>query len=380
MRMSPLRFLTLAPTLGLSLLFLSPKVTGILSAVVLVGVLITLHELGHFCVARWMKVPVDVFSIGFGKRLVGFRWKETDMRLSLVPLGGYVQLAGEPDEAGPASASSPAFLEQPTWKRILFYTGGILANLATAWVLWVVLCIDDARNEYFSTTPLPIAVVRADMPAEKAGLRAGDQVVALDHLRFPDKTFQDATLYIQTRANQTVTFSLYRQGQALQVPVTPETIGGLGMVGIEFGEQPLRVEARQRSWSNIPTGIQFGTRLTLLRAKQILVTVGRLVTGRMKVTEVGGLTSIVVHGGKAAESGWRDFLNFAAIISLNLAVLNALPIPALDGSHVVFLVVERIRGKEIPMAVKERILTAGFIFLLAFIVLINAMDVWKLKR
>src|SRR5690348_12178614 len=144
----------------------------------MLGGLIFLHELGHFLVAKRMGMPVEVFSLGFGTRLVGFKWRETDVRLSLLPLGGYVKLAGfNPEEPG---AEDPhGFLKQPVWKRQLFYGGGIIANLIVAFVLLWAIGVDSARVVKVEAKPGSATVVGQvvkGMPADAAGLKEGDEL------------------------------------------------------------------------------------------------------------------------------------------------------------------------------------------------------------
>jgi regulator of sigma E protease len=370
------RYFTLAPLLTLGLL-LSPKTSGLLFSLLLVGVLITLHELGHFLVARWMKVPVDVFSIGFGPRLLGFAWGETDVRLSAVPLGGYVKVAGDPEEN---DGQDPSFFRQPYSKRTLFYGGGILANVVTAFVLFAVLQTDQQRTVAFLEKPLSVREVVEGLPAQQAGLKAGDQIHAMGELKFPGMLPVAPVAYIQARPGQPIPFDVERQGQRLQILVTPRREGGNGKIGLLFGEYQYRFEQRAFRFADLGPGIAEAGRTTTRMGWDVLKAYGRLFAGRSSVKEVGGPVSIVRAGSDAAQAGWRAFLFFAALISMNLAVLNALPIPGLDGSHIVLLGIEKVRGRDLSLQLKERILTVGVYFLLGVMTFVIGLDVWRMRH
>jgi len=372
--------LTLVPCVGIGALLLSPKVTGLLSALLLVGVLITLHELGHFLMARRMGVPVDVFSIGFGPRLFGFRWKETDVRLAAVPLGGYVRLAGEESEVGTGMTESHPFFQKPYHQRLLFYAGGIIANVLTALVLMVPLKIDDARITVRTTSPVTIGEVIAGLPAAQAGLQVGDQLLAVGPVRFPGATWEEAVAHIQSQAGQVLVVEVERQGTRRQVNLTPVGKAGAGRVGIAPGDAKVEVERRPLTVKDVGVGLRDAAYQTWQLAARVTGDYTRLFTGQLSIKELGGPVSIVRIGSQAAQAGWRSFLFFAAYISMNLAVLNALPIPGLDGSHALILTLERIRRKDFSLEVKEKILTAGFYVLLGVLVLVLGLDLWRLKH
>lgn len=375
------RFLTLAPCVALGLLFLSPKATGILSAAIMVGVLITIHELGHFLVARWMGAPVDVFSIGFGPRLLGFKWKETDVRLSAVPLGGYVRLAGETSEVGtgPAEGTPEAdvltntFFTKPYYQRMLFYTGGILANLATAFVIFVGLGLEDVR--VVKVTPPPVVVASVEGAAAEAGLRAGDVLLSIDELAFPSTDWNTtAVSRIQGSAGKPMVFCVDRQGKRVELTITPRLSGKVGMAGIRPVKSSPVVELRPFQFADI--GRAFGAGMRTSWQVMVAVTKGywMLFTGQISPKHVSGPAGIVSMGSEAAQAGLAVFLSFTAFLSINLAVLNAIPIPGLDGSHAVILTIERIRRKDLPIALKEKILMTGFYLMLTLLVVLLVKD------
>lgn len=365
------------PVLGLAL-------SGLLSwgpAVLMIGGLIFIHELGHFLMARRMGMPVEVFSLGFGPRLVGFKWRETDVRLAALPLGGYVKLVGfNPEE--PDAEDPHGFLQQPAWKRQLFYAGGILFNVLAAFVLMWILGTDQARVTGVKSAPSPLSVmdVVAGSAAEQGGVQRGDQILSFGELAFPGSTSDAAIAYIQAHAGQAIPVTLSRLGQVRTLRLVPQNQGGKGRLGIQFTPSQSIYERRPLRWADPGTGFVNATRACVGMAGQITSGYARFFTFRGNMKEMGGPLTIARMGHEAAKAGWITYLMMTAMISMNLAILNALPIPFLDGGHMVVLAFEKLRGRDLSLAVKERILTAGFLMLGSLMALVIAMDVWRLRH
>lgn len=379
MRPSPLRLFTLAPVIVLGLA-LSPKAIGLFSSILLVGALITLHELGHFFAARWMKTPVEIFSIGFGPRLWGFQYRETDVRLSAIPLGGYVKLEGEVGEAGQMDDPTSDFLKQPYYKRMTFYAGGIVANILTALVLMVGLSVRQANVVDVKpvSSPLLVAEVVGGSPAAAAGLKAGDEIQRMGTLAFPGASSDDAMAYIRSRPGQALELDIQRMGSTMHLTATPRAEGAIGRLGISFLASRMEYVRRPYQAMDVPKGMLAGLRGTVFAGTQVAKAYFRLFTFRTSASEVGGPITIVKQGSQAAKNGWLDFFTFGAFISMNLAFLNALPIPGLDGSHMAILTFERLRGRDLSLQVKERVLTTGFFLLLGLLVIVLGMDFKRL--
>ena len=372
------RLLFIAP--ALILILVSPKLVGWLGAALMIGGLIFIHELGHFLAAKRMGMPVETFSLGFGPRLIGFRWRETDVRLSALPLGGYVKLAGyNPEE--PEAEDPHGFLQQPFGRRMLFYSGGILANLATAVALLFVLQVDRARaTPRPLPSPLLIVNVLKGGAADQAGLQPGDLVLQLGELAFPGNPSEAARPYIEARPGQAIALKVEREGRPRELVATPRSEAGKGPLGIEFGTSKVAYDRRSLAWSDVGRGAVGALTESWNMGRQVLVGFARLFTFQAKLGEIGGPITIARAGSQFAKAGWEQFLFFCAFISMNLALLNALPIPFLDGGHMAILLIEKVRRKDFSILVKERILTAGFVLLVSLMVFVLALDVWKLNR
>jgi regulator of sigma E protease len=367
----------------LMLLALPPKVVNIAVAILGIGGLIFLHELGHFLAAKYMGMPVETFSIGFGKRLVGFAWKETDVRLSVLPLGGYVKLAGfNPEEPG---ADDPhGFLQQPYWKRMLFYSGGILANLLVAFVLFAWVGQREARItqsvDHLVTDIQPGA-------AKDAGLRPTDELLAVgpfelgpQDLKEGGKWMAQVVPFIQSHPGQSLVLKVRREGELKDITVTPANVGGVGRLGIMPNLMREVVARRSFALSDLPPALAFSGRRMGDLSGLVFGFLKKLVTFKASSGEVGGPLTITRQMSQAASLGLEAFFFFCGAISLQLAILNALPIPMLDGGHMLLLTLERIRRRDFSMEFKERILTGGFFLLVGLTGLVLFLDVLKLRK
>lgn len=355
------------------------RAAGWFGVVAAIGGLIFIHELGHFLVAKWMGLPVEVFSMGFGPRLLGFKWRETDVRLSALPLGGYVKLMGfNPEE--PEADDPHGFQHQPTWKRQLFFAGGIIFNVLTAFIVLWGIGIARARVTKVETRGV-MAELKAGYPAAEAGLKDGDEVISVGGIRIQAaEDWEKAVGFIQARPGQAIPLELSIDGQYRKLDVVAKNDGGVGRLGFLPFLSDLPTAWRPFEFRDLGTGLRFAATMTPFQSWRILLGYGRLFSGKESLKNVGGPGTIGKMAFKAAQTGLTNFLAFLAFLSLNLAVLNALPIPFLDGGHMAILGFEKLRGRELSIAVKERILTGGLVLLGSLMIFVIALDIWRLKQ
>lgn len=434
----------------------------LLVGVVVLGVMVLVHEWGHFMVAKLFRVRVDIFSIGFGPRLFGHRRGPTDYRLSAVPLGGYVKMAGDtPSEE--RSGAADEFLSKPRWQRVLIALAGPTVNLLMAVVLLAGLFSYRYERPAFLDEPAVIGAVRADSPAAAAGLEPGDHIVRFGHAQQP--TWEDVLVETALATEEAVPVTIERAGQsallALELPLSareqpweagwvpdtrmvvqlvqpdsPAARAGLraGDVLLALNGAPLRPAAtdsnplsdrlqetgekavvlaiaRQGAEQDISIAPVYGDHpegkrwvlgvsvgypmarkdLSLAQAVKLSVEqnvrdagrmlslVGRLFTGRASLRGVQGPVGIVRFSGQAGEQGGLPaVVGLMALISLSLGILNLLPIPVLDGGHIALLAVEGALGRDLSLRFKERAIQAGMLFLLLVFAVVMYNDIARI--
>ena len=448
---------------------------SVVAFIVLVGVMVIVHEFGHFAVAKLCGVRVEAFSVGFGPRLFGVKYGDTDYKVCLLPLGGYVKMTGEtPDQItttaedteGMDLASDPgAFTSHPRWQRMLIGVAGPVANFILAFVLmffyfgWI---NEVPRHEVKSTI---VEWVTADSPAAKAGLQPGDTIKRFDTVDNPDWDQVNQRALINQDSN--IPFTVERGGQliplSLNMPSAPKgkddfDISDVGILP-EFIQGPIGVESVPSGTPAFKAGVQAGDAivavdnhpfhtvqsllaymesgqgkpisLILLRngvtlppvlaypakidtkgyklgftpvlppygpsplplraafhrsakfckenSTLIIEVLGRIFTRRVAISQLSGPVGIARMAGDAAEMpGWLSKFNIAAAISLNLGILNLMPFPILDGGLILLLIIESVIRRDIEVNIKERIYQAAFVVLIAFFAFIIFNDVTKL--
>ncbi|MDR0499359.1 MAG: RIP metalloprotease RseP [Holophagales bacterium] len=349
---------------------------GIWGPVIMLAGLITIHEMGHFFAAKFMGMPVDVFSIGFGPRLVGFKWRGTDVRLAMLPLGGYVKLAGyNPEEPG---AEDPyGFLKQPAWKRTVFYSGGIIANVIACALLIYAVGVDRARYP----NPAIVLQVQEGSAAEAGGLKSGDELRRVGDLVLPEADWNSEIVpYIQKHPDVPVEVQVMRDGHFMDFTVTPSLQGNKGILGIAATPVASNTPPRPFQMQDFIKAVPQSFKETSVLCGLVLNGFWKLLSFQSSIKDLGGPITIVQMGSEAAKAGWVVYFYMTAFISMNLAILNALPIPLLDGGHVCILALERIRRKDFTIEIKEKIMTIGFCFMTALMVFVIFLDVWRLKK
>lgn len=345
-----------------------------LIALLVLSALIFFHELGHYSAARFFGVYVEVFSIGFGKKLFSFQWIGTQWQISAIPLGGYVKMKGQ-DDSDPTALSNDddSYNVKKPWQRIIILLAGPLANFALAWVFFYAIALGGPQT----LSPV-IGNVVENSPAQIAGLQKGDIVLSInnesihewneisDHVK---SSIGDLTLRIQ-RGNNIQTISLTPKISETR-NIFKETIQQR-MVGIAPSGATHTLDL------GVIESINYASIQTYETSFLIFQSVQKLLTGVVPASEVGGVVSITKITADAAEYGWMSLLFFSALISVNLGVLNLLPIPALDGGHIMFNLYEMIRRKAPSEEVIYRLTVGGWVLLLGLMSLGLYNDITRL--
>ncbi|MBI3998982.1 MAG: RIP metalloprotease RseP [Candidatus Omnitrophica bacterium] len=345
----------------------------IIPTVLILGVLIFIHELGHFLACRLAGVGVEKFSIGFGPELLTWKGKETRYAVSLIPLGGFVKPKGETyEEIKERGVSDPHdFLAASRWNRFLILVAGVAMNFIFAYVLFVSVMV--VGRPVLSPK---IGGFIEGYPAQTSGFQVGDQVTHLNGIRVAN--WQDLTLQIlQGHGGEPLNFSVLREGVPQAIRVVPQVEEGHDIFGKSrrvprIGIKPTEEFTIERYslGEALVKSAQFELRLTALTYEALW----HLVTGRLSLRSISGPIGIVSMAGSAAKMGVVALLQFTAILSVSLAVINLLPIPALDGGHLFFLILEVVRRKQVSLAFQERMTQIGFYFLMSLMLLVVYND------
>ncbi|MBC7355582.1 MAG: RIP metalloprotease RseP [Desulfomicrobiaceae bacterium] len=348
--------------------------TSILAVIVVLGGLIFFHELGHFLMARALGIGVHVFSLGFGPKLLSWRPGATEYRLSLVPLGGYVQLVGEKEDADDPAPMEAQFILRPPWQRMLVVLAGPISNFFLAWIIFWGLLATQGMEELLPV----IGKVTAESPAAAAGLAPQDRILAIDGETI--HTWDELVTAIETSDGRSLTITVKRQQTTLEVRATPQvqekrTIFGEMRRAPMLGIAPAGVT--ERRMLSVPEAAWEGLRhigqVTSLMLQGIIKLIERVIPW----SDVGGVILITELIHREAQSGLVQLLALTALISVNLGVLNLLPIPVLDGGHILFYLLETIAGRPLPPKVQEVALRIGMALLITLMILATVNDILR---
>jgi regulator of sigma E protease len=426
---------------------------------VVLGFMILIHEFGHYAAAKYFGVRVEVFSIGFGKRLLGFTKGETDYRISILPLGGYVKMSGE-NPMDDRTGDPGEFLSHPRWQRFIIAIAGPFMNVLLAFGLWTGVFMVHYEYPAVIDGPAFVGYLMPGTPAANAGIQPGDQIVRVDDIENPN--WEQVSFKEALSPNQPLKFEILRKGVISNITLIPRPMGrneagDVGMVpkepafvatliepgmpaekaGLRVGDEILTVNGReipalealvdmlartkdqpleivalrkgQKLTFNIQPTLSAGdppgemryriglaslpTKVVKLPFPQavrkaagecvknsslILELLRKMVQHKVSIRQVDGPIGIGSAVGSAArEEGWTPLLFVSAIISLNLGVMNLLPIPILDGGVILLLLIESLMQREISLPIKERIYQAAFVFLVLFAVTVIFNDIVK---
>ncbi len=429
--------------------------TTLLAFVFVLGVLVFFHELGHFLTAKWVGVMVKTFSLGFPPKLLGRKWGETEYVIGLLPLGGYVKMAG--DNPAESSGDPVEFLSRSKWERLAILFAGPFANLILAIVILTALFMIGLERPAGLEDPPVIRYVAKDSPAGRAGLAPGDRIVAIGGAETP--TWSQVLDRVMVSANETLEVEVLRNGErverelaveareedgagiagffpALQPEVsrltpdfpaeragirvgdvitnvsgkpiyhfaelieeiekqagtevavevlrgqeslvfnlTPRKDKERWLIGIEFNPSPTVIER----YGNPALALGAATKEIVRFTRMTFVILGKMVTGRASVKNMSGPIGIAQASGETARQGPKVLFWFMAVLSVNLAILNLLPIPLLDGGHMAVIALEGLAGRDFSLQMKERILQVGFVLLLLLMVTVIYVDLSKIE-
>lgn len=354
---------------------------NLLAAILVLAVVIFIHELGHFLVGKWCNVEVRTFSMGFGPTLFARQFGETVYRIALIPLGGYVRMAGYEEEGGDAEdmPADPArgFTAKPLWQRAAIILAGPMVNLVFA-----LLVLTGCAYTYGVGVPSTKAVVEGvapGRPADKAGLRHGDTIVSADGKAIA--TWDELVALFTTSGGRVLHLEVVdSDGKTRSAEVTPL----LAEQRDAFGEARPSVYqvGVSRGVNLVPVGLgaafAAGAARTWDDSTMILLTVVRLVQGRVSASDLGGPILVVAEASRQAQSGLQHLLLFMALISINLGVVNLLPIPVLDGGHLAFMAVEAVRGRPLSLRVREYALGFGMVLIGSLMLFVVFHDIVRL--
>jgi regulator of sigma E protease len=429
-------------------------VTTLFAFAFVLGVLVFVHELGHFLMARWHGVRVLTFSLGFGPMLLKVKRGDTEYAISAIPLGGYVKMAGENPE-DPRTGSDDEYLSKSKWQRFQILIMGPAMNLALAVILTAIVLMQGADIPSYEDQPVIIGKVETGSPAEQAGLKPGDRILAVSGDEVP--TWDRFAMMIGTKAHRDVRLTVLRDGHEESITVRPRgegrfDVGDIGVLpdvypsvagvveggpadraGVKAGDVILAIDGQRVVFSrdvvdliskNAGTAIDLNLRredrdqhvsvtpekdgsvgrigisivnqtrtfnpgplesigLSVERNIEfsglILQTLWGLITGETSPRQLMGPVGIAQLSGESARSGWVSLFALMATISLNLGLLNLMPVPVLDGGHILIMGLEAVARRDFSMQMKEKMFLAGFVLLMALMVTVIYNDLTRIS-
>lgn len=350
----------------------------IITFVIILAVLVLVHELGHFVSAKRMGIAVEEFGIGFPPRIVGFKRGETVYSINWLPLGGFVKIKGE---VGEDSNDRASFSSRPAWQRIIVLAAGVGMNFVLAFVLFsggfmigVPQEVTDADLSSHAVRDVRIMImeVAPKSPAAAAGIVAGDAIVSIDKRMFAN--VDDVVAYINANAAHVLSLEVVRGKQHITSLAQPVVFEGadnprLGIAMVRVGL------VRYGFFQSLYQGARATKDTTMLIISALGILLYGLFVGNGVGSQISGPVGVAVLTGQIARLGFAYLINFTAILSINLGILNILPIPALDGGRVLFVLIEKLKGSKVSPRIESLAHTVGFMLLIALILFVTYRDI-----
>ncbi|MBF0102966.1 MAG: RIP metalloprotease RseP [Desulfobacterales bacterium] len=349
--------------------------TNIIAFIVVLGVLIFFHELGHFLMARWFRVGVERFSLGFGPKIFGKTVGITDYRLSAIPLGGYVKMVGEEPGQDIEPENIPfSFTHKPVYQRMVIVAAGPLFNLLLALLLFLGV---------FQWTGLIVykpcvKEVEKESPADISGLQKGDLIVFIDDK--PVESWDDMASMITSSNGKLLSITYMRGDQQKTVQLQPKVRAGKNIFGESVDRYMIGVSSCGDHFVKPLNPFQalYQSVLQTYKISELtLISIIKLIQGAIPSDNIGGPIMIAQMAGEQAREGFINLLVFIAVISINLGILNFLPIPVLDGGHLLFFAIEGITGKPVSIRVREIAQQIGIFLLISLMIFAFYNDITR---
>lgn len=344
---------------------------GILWFILILGAIVLVHEFGHFIFSKIFGVYVYEFSIGMGPKLFHYKKKdgETEYCIRLIPIGGFVSLAGEDADDNKKIDEDRKLYSKPVWQRFLIMVAGVTNNFIFAFLLLFIMALI-----YGSVSTKPVVdSVTLGMPAEIAGIKEGDTIVSIDNQKV--SSFSEIQLYLQTSEGKEMEFILKgKDNKERVVKITPDKVTN------EDGKDSyvIGIALDTKVNKGFMPSLKYAGETTITLYKLMFTTIKQLFNGRASVKDLSGPVGIYTIVSEESKAGIQNILYLTAYLSINVGFINLLPFPAFDGGRVVFLIIEKIRRKRVPVKVEAIVNGVGFALLMLLMVFVTFNDILRL--